>query len=459
MKKLILCISGLLLLVLHVNAQTTAVSGGVKKPTPPTAPKAASVNVNGANAVYKSTGSINVSGGVNAAKAPSYNYNVSGNIAAGGNLNVTAPQGYTNNTNVTSTTGSNIYTYNNNQEQGDDPMKSKTFSKTFSVDKNDKINLSNQYGGIIIKTWTKNEIKVDVDIKAYAKTDEDAQKLLDDVSITATKDGDVVTYKTVMANREGNWGRSTRNGKTVWRREAKVFYTVYMPATNSLNASQQYGNIEMDEFVGPTSIKVQYGNFTATELSNANNYINVQYGSTNVKDANQIKIKQQYGSGVTIGTVGTLDIDAQYAAVNVTTVKGSAIVKQQYGSGVTFGSIGNLNINAQYATVKVGTLRGNLTSKQQYGKLIIDNTEAGKNIDVDSQYTTVDLGFANNYNGNFDVETSYANFKYGSNVTASREDGDEGNRYSQNKKYRGQIGKGGSAKVNVKAQYYSVTFK
>lgn len=348
---------------------------------------------------------------------------------------------------------------NSQDVQDDTPMKAKSFTKSFGIDKSDKINLSNQFGSITIKTWDKNEIKVDVEMKAYAKTADEAQKLIDDVSISATKTGDLVSYKTEMGEHNGNWGSSVKNGKTIWRREVKVYYVVYMPANNALTAAQQYGNILMGDFSGPTSIKVQYGNFTSGDLNNANNYINIQYGASNIKDANTLKVKHQYGSGVKIGTVGTLDIDVQYAAADITTVKGSAVVKHQYGRGITIGSVGNLSVNAQYATVKVGTLKGNLICKQQYGNLIVDQTEASKNIAIDSQYTTIDLGFAANYNADFDVEVSYASFKYGSNVTAKREGSDDERRYGQEKKYSGKIGKGGGAKVSVKAQYNGVTFK
>lgn len=348
---------------------------------------------------------------------------------------------------------------NNDNVQDDTPMKAKSFTKSFGIDRSDKISLNNQFGSITIKTWDKNEIKVDIDMKAYAKTVEEAQKLIDDVSISATKSGDLVSYKTETGDRNGNWGSSVKNGKTIWRREVKVHYTVYMPANNSLSASQQYGNITMGDFAGPTSIKVQYGNFIAGDLNNGNNYVSVQYGATNIATANTLKIKHQYGSGVTIGTVGTLEIDAQYTSVKITSVKGAASIKHQYGGGVTIGSVGGaMNINNQYAGVKVGNLRGNLTCRSQYGSVKIDDIEAGRDVDIDAQYAGVNLGFANNYNGDLDVRTSYASFSYPSTVTAKREGGDDRG-YSSSKNYTGQIGKGGNGKVFVKAQYNSVTFK
>ncbi|RZK46393.1 MAG: hypothetical protein EOO87_23650, partial [Pedobacter sp.] len=105
------------------------------------------------------------------------------------------------------------YSSNGDQDVKDDsPMRSKTFSKSFNLDKGDKINLNNQFGSITIKIWNKNEIKVDADIKAYAKSEDEAQKLLDDVSVNATKSGDLVAYKTNMGDRNGNWGSNVKNG-------------------------------------------------------------------------------------------------------------------------------------------------------------------------------------------------------------------------------------------------------
>lgn len=406
MKNLVLSVSGLLLLAAQVNAQQP---------------------------------NITVNSNVNETKNVSYAYTVND---------------VKNNTNVRYNSSSN-----NQDVKDDSPMRSKTFSKSFSVDRSDKINLNNQFGSITIKVWNKNEIKVDADIKAYAKTENEAQKLLDDVVITATKTGDLVTYKTTMGDKNGNWGSNVKNGKTIWRREVKTHYIVYMPASNALTVSQQYGNIMMDDFAGPTSIKVQYGNLTAGNLSNANNYISTQYGKASVKDMGGAKIKHQYGGGTTLGTVDNLDLDAQYTSVNVASVKGVASVKHQYGSGTTIGSVGGIiNANVQYTSIKVSNLRGNLTSRAQYGKVLIDNIEAGKDVDVDAQYSTVSLGFASNYAADFDVRTHYGSFKYGTNITARREGGDDRS-YSSSKTYSGQIGRGGNARVKVNLQYNTVTFK
>ncbi|MCJ0741692.1 hypothetical protein [Pedobacter montanisoli] len=349
-----------------------------------------------------------------------------------------------------------VSTYSSSQDMQDEPQKTKTFSKSFSIDKNDDIELKNVYGGMVIKIWNKNEIKVDADIKAYADSEGEAQTLIDNVNIEASKNGNQVSFKTVINDRNNNMGRGRSNGRS-WRREVKVMMTVYMPASNALTLSQQYGNVEMPDYNGATSIKVQYGNLVTGNLNSNNNYISIQYGKADLQNVNTGKFKFQYGGGVKIGNVDELELEAQYTSVDVKSVKKTANVKAQYGRGVTIGSIGGLSLTAQYTTVNVGKLNGIFTGKLQYGKLNIDEIEgASKTINVDAQYTTVNLGFAANFNGDFNVNTAYSGFSYGSNVSARKLNDDRN--YSSRSDYEGKVNKGGASNISVKSQYGSVRF-
>ena len=100
--------------------------------------------------------------------------------------------------------------------------KSKSYSKTYPVDGNDKIRLSNQFGKISVTTWDRHEVKVDVQVRAEANSDDDAQKLVDAVQISDSKNGDLVSFKTDIER--WNWGGNNKKHKLT------IDYTVYMPA-------------------------------------------------------------------------------------------------------------------------------------------------------------------------------------------------------------------------------------
>lgn len=379
----------------------------------------------------------------------------------------------------------------NDFQVGGDAERTKNFSKTFSVDNGDKVSLNNQYGSMVIKTWDRKEVKVDIEIKAYSNSDKDVQKLIDEVSIDANKTGDQVSVKTNMNDGNENYGRKLKNGVTTWRREIKINYVVYMPAINALTAQQQYGSIDIGDFSGPTSLKVQYGNLTAGNLNSSNNYLYVEYGKMIVQNLNAAVVKHEYGGGVSIGSVGTLQLDAEYVSVNVNTISKSANIKVQYGGGLTVGSIaGNLLLNSEYAKVNINSIKGNTVIKQSYSSLALASvgklslkteytnvtlgtlngdalidmdynrlsvseiTSACKSFSFTGEYASVGLGFSSNYNASFNVATTYAGFKYGSNVTTRLVSDDD-----ENKKYSGKIGNGGTANVIIKTEYGAVTFK
>ncbi|MGY3053332.1 dimeric dUTPase (all-alpha-NTP-PPase superfamily) [Pedobacter sp. UYEF25] len=330
-----------------------------------------------------------------------------------------------------------------------DIQKNKLLSKSFPLDKNDKVVLSNIFGGISIKIWNKNEIRVDVAINAFGNSDQEASQLLENVAITAIKEGDQASFKTSIA--ETNVKRRNRNGNQI-----KVFYTVYMPANNSLTAMQQYGNISMPNFSGATSLKVQYGDLTAGDLSNTNNYISVQYGKAMIGNINAAKIKQQYGGGLTISAVNTLELNAQYSKVSIGSVTGNATINQQYGSGLNISSAKNLILKSQYCDVKLGQAAGNITASLGYSGLNVENvTNDCKKLDVSASYADVSLAFATNFNGDFNLGTDYGSFNYGTNITSQKADpSSSGNE----KRYSGKIGNGGNANIAVKVNYGSVKF-
>jgi hypothetical protein len=64
-------------------------------------------------------------------------------------------------------------------QQGSLSEKVKNYSKTYPMDANDRLNISNQFGKVVVSTWNKNEVQVDVQIKSYSDDDGTAQKMID----------------------------------------------------------------------------------------------------------------------------------------------------------------------------------------------------------------------------------------------------------------------------------------
>jgi len=318
------------------------------------------------------------------------------------------------------------FSYNTDTDKQDGIEKVKNYSKSYSIDGNDVINLDNRFGRITVNTWNKSEVKVDVQIKVGANDDDLAQKLLDNVTIRDSKDGSGVYFKTNINNDDNGSSWSLFGGKRNNVRKIEVNYTVYMPSKNPLNVSNKYGATSLPDLEGKLVINNSYGSLVAKNLSNPGNQITVKYGSA------------------TIGSLNGSDLDVAYGSLSL-------------------GECNKLNADISYGSAKIGriTTSGNINVKFS-GNLNINEVDKNiKNLSVNSSYSSVKLGISNEQNADFDVTVRYGSFNYGGhdiNITSkSPSDNDRG--YNPTKNYKGHLGKGSNDRnITINTSYGSVSF-
>jgi hypothetical protein len=311
-------------------------------------------------------------------------------------------------------------------KSGDVKEKVKNYSKSYSIGSGDKLQIDNRYGKVIVNTWAKNEFKVDVEIKVAADEDDEAQKLLDGVSISDSKDGNVVSFMTNINNKGNNswsmWGGNSRSSV----HKVEVNYTIYMPTKNALDITNRYGGTVLPDFAGKLTINSSYGSFTAKTLTNGNNNITSRYGSATIESLNGSDLNIAYGS-------------------------------------LILGSSDNLNAQISYSSAKIDRIKtsGNITVKYSGGLKIGDLDKNFKNLSINSSYSSVIMGLSGDQNFDFDVTVRYGSFNYGDhsvNLTG-KTPGDDERGWNPTKNYKGHLGKGNADKVvTISSSYGSVKF-
>jgi hypothetical protein len=304
-------------------------------------------------------------------------------------------------------------------QSGEVKEKTKTYTKSYPADGNDKLQIDNRYGKVTVTTWAKNEFKVDVQIKAYANGDAEAQTLLDQTSITDSKENNLVLFKTEIGeNNKGNswWGTMTNNGKTTIRKIV-VSYTVYMPVKSAVSITNRYGLIELPALEGKVTINNSYGGLIAKSLINSD--ITVRYGAANIISLTGSDLNVSYGS---------LNLDAA----------------------------DKLNAVISYSPAKIGKLSTSGTFNIRYEGLEIGNLDKNlKSLSVNSTYAPIKVNVNPIMNADFNVMVHYTNFTYDNNSVnvTSKIPGDETN-WSATRTFKGSIGKGNADKViTIKANY------
>jgi hypothetical protein len=308
------------------------------------------------------------------------------------------------------------------QNHDDNNEQVKNYSKSYTADDNDKLQIDNRYGKVTVNTWNKNEFKVDVQIKVEAKDQSSAKKWLDNVTISDSKSGSAVSFQTNIGKQNSSWGSWFTGGNSY--RKMEVNYTVYMPAKNALNINNKYGSIELPNLDGKVLINLSYGSLSAKSLTNADNEINVGYGSVNIENLSGNNLDVKYGN-------------------------------------LTLGSADKLTANVSYSAVKIGKLTtfGNFSVKFSGGFQIADLGKNLKSLSVNSSYTNIRLGLSGDENADFNVTVTYGNFNYGSHTVniSNKTPGENKRGWRPTQNYTGYLGKGNNDKViNITSRYGSV---
>jgi len=302
-------------------------------------------------------------------------------------------------------------------------VKYKTYSKSYPLDGNDRIKLSNQYGRITVNTWDRHEIKVDVQIKAEASDDSQAQKLLDNVQIRDSKEGDLVSFHTSIEPGSNSFKLWNLLGSN--KRKIEINYTVYMPSHTDLNVEDSYGGIVLPDLQGKVHIRSSYGSVTAENLTNPANQIEGSYGNLKMGSLNGGRLDYSYGN-VEIAECNNIKAALSYGSCKLGKLKGSADMDLSFVTGFKIAEVG----------------------------------ENLKRLDINSTYSGISLGIQGNNNFDFDITTTYGGFHYNDDkVTITDKTPSDSRHYSSTKNFKGHFGKGAAAQVNIKSSYGSVSFE
>lgn len=282
---------------------------------------------------------------------------------------------------------------------GDNVEKKRTISKSYTVGPDDRLSIENSFGNIIVTTWDKNEIQVDIEIGVHANSDERAQRMMDQINVTDHQNGKEIGFKTEIGNM--GKGKDKDNGGED-NRKFYVDYKVSMPSRNPLRIENSFGKINIPDFAGTANLTSKFGELTTGKIPNART-IHVEFGKAEIGRLNNADVVFKFNSKSSIAGIG-----------------------------------GNSKVDVQFCSQV---------------RLFIDKTIS--ELSLFQSYSTIDLKVPDDLSAQFDVYTNFGSFKNrtGFNISKENEDESSGPKFDNN--YSGKAGSG-SARIKIKSSFGSV---
>jgi hypothetical protein len=283
-------------------------------------------------------------------------------------------------------------------KDGDNIEKRRTISKSYNVGPDDRLSIENSFGNVVITTWDKNEIQVEVEIGVNAPSEEKAQQMMDLINVKDNQGGHDISFKTDIGHMSGkdNWN------KNEGARKFYVDYKVIMPAKNPLRIENSFGKINVPNFDGSASLTSKFGEMTTGKLPNAT-LVHVEFGKAE------------------IGQLNNADVILKFN-----------------GNSQVAGISGNSKVDVQFCS---------------HVDITVDN--AVSTLSLFQSYSTVNLKVSDNLSAQFDVHTNFGSFnnKTEFNIDEDSDDESSGPKFDRN--YTGKAGNG-NAKIKIKSSFGSV---
>ena len=278
------------------------------------------------------------------------------------------------------------------------------YHEEFNAGADTKLVLSNKYGSIDVKDWDQQKIVVDVVVSVKHSNEEKAQKLLENIDIKFSSDGNVVKVETVINDK---FSRINWNDDNTF----EINYSVQMPRDANLDLHNKYGNVFISELAGHTQIEVKYGKLTVNKLSRGNekplNTLTLAYSSgSSISECGWIKSNMKY-SKLTIDKAKAIVAYSSYSKLNVGNAS-SIVVEGKY-DGYEFGTLTNLVMNTSYSGIKMEVLEKKLSVVARYTDFRIENMPATfESIDIESRYGNIRVGLDPQASYKLDGEAGYS---------------------------------------------------
>jgi hypothetical protein len=287
----------------------------------------------------------------------------------------------------------------------EDVEKKKTISKSYTVTANDKLDIDNQFGDVVINTWDKSEIKVDIEITAEASSEERAQSLLNNIEVADSRSDNTISFKTTTDNKNNNGDSWSKNKKEGNNRKFEINYVVYMPAGNPLKILNQFGKTTVPDFTGVANITSKFGSLKAGKLTNVEE-IDVEFGTAEIGEVRNGKVSLKFDDQSSIGQInGTVKLNVEFSGNSKFSIDNN---------------IDELSVNESYSDIKF--------------------------------IVTKDLSASFNIHTNFGDFHNKTDFK----ISEDKEENDEDNSGPKfDKDYAGKSGDG-KAKIKIKSSFGSI---
>ncbi len=244
----------------------------------------------------------------------------------------------------------------------------KRLSKSFKVGKSVSLDITNKYGNVIVNSWEKDSLHINIKIVGFGKDKEASEKLLNRVDFDFNQAGEFVVAETILDRSKGFfrdlWNDVNDFSKGILgKHKLTIEYEVYAPKSANINIINKFGDVYLDNFKGDVRVELANGDLKTDEVSGdlkldlsfgraiinkvKNGRLNLRSADLELEKADDLDIKSSSSTlfishldllsihsrndKLQIDSLNTLRGESSFSKINVKKLTYTAFVDMNYG--------------------------------------------------------------------------------------------------------------------------------
>jgi hypothetical protein len=286
---------------------------------------------------------------------------------------------------------------------GQNSSETRSFMKTFHVNRENSLEITNKYGTVTITTWKKDSAYIRAEIKAYAPSQDRLKPMFDGLTVSITDAGPVIRAQTVFTQNINRLFESFKGmtSKIIsYDSKIEINYFINVPEYLNLRIDNKYGDVYMENCSGKLSLSLSNGSLKAGNLGKESS-ISVSFCDAAISSVATGDIDASF-SEMTCDEIGNVKINSISSRFEI----GNAgeIMFESRRDKFFINSIGSMMGDSYFTDFTIKELRKQTALSTRYGNFTAESVSKGfELINLNSGYTDVYLNFGESSSYNLDV--------------------------------------------------------
>src|SRR4030043_296021 len=268
---------------------------------------------------------------------------------------------------------------------------SKEIVRSFAVNPETRLDISNKYGKIQVIQWKKDSVRLEVGIAVKSSSMSKLDKIMDNIEIEFTG----TNYYVIANTRFGSTNNTFLNdlmdlsGAIIpSKNQVEINYTVMAPSNITINLANKFGDIFIDDMKGNVTINLSNGDIKINRLEGESN-INVNFGNGTINYLNNAKLILTYAY-FEIRNAGQLSIVSKSSKIIINKV--DIIKTESSRDKYSISEVNNLFCESYFSHLQIYKLNEEVNFTSRYGEFTADSVATDFSyINLHSEYADLNL--------------------------------------------------------------------